>query len=178
MLKKKLAVTIASVAVASFILGTMFNFSLITTAKVDDDPMPVWPMYITGVNATALPEAWNVTVTNWPVSSHVNVWWQEYIDGTSVHSLLYNANGFGQLHVLMYEYGLVGTETVHIWIYGVMRNPAHTEKKVSIVAEQVTLSGANAHAAITIPVPSEEFWFFAITMYECELTLSFYLTWA
>jgi len=173
--EEKLAVTIASIAAASFILGTLLN--LITTAKVDDGGMPVWPAYITGVNATALPEAWNVNVANWPISSHVSVWWEEPTDIDSIWSPLYNANGFSQLHVLMYQWGLEPTETVHIWIYGVMWNATHTAQ-AGIITERVTLSTANPEAAITIPVPSEEFWFYAYTEDECLMYLSFYLTWA
>lgn len=66
MLKKKLAVTIASIAAASFILGTMLNVNLLTTAKEEGESKPVWETYVTGVNATALPDVWNANVMNWP----------------------------------------------------------------------------------------------------------------
>lgn len=178
MLKKKLAVTIASIAAASFILGTLLNLDFITTAKQDDGPMPVWPTYITGVNATALPETWNVTVTNWPVSTAHTVWWQKHLDtGISYGSGLFYANGFSQLHVLVSESGLGMAETVHFWIYGMLWDSTHTSYE-AVLAAEITLDGCDTTAAMTIPIPSEEFYFVAYTIYECDVSLSFYLTWA
>ena len=176
MLKKKLAVTIASIAAASFILGTMLNLNLITTAKVDNDPKPVWPTYITGVNATALPDDWNVTVTNWPVSTSVSVWWYEYIIDTVVSSPLYYTNGFSQLHILMHA-SLDPTETATFWIYGALWNGTRNIFTAIDVAK-ITLDYDNNDAAITIPVPSDAFIFQAYSEYECMISLSFHLTWA
>jgi len=121
MLKEKMAVTIASIAAISFIIGTMLNVNLMTLARQDDNPQPVWPTYITGVNATALPDSWNVALTNWPVSTSVTVWWYEHIHHTVPWSSLYNANGFGQLHVLMHA-SLDPAETVVFRIFGALWN--------------------------------------------------------
>jgi hypothetical protein len=175
-LKKKLAVMIASIAAASFILGTMLNLNLVTTAK-DDGPKPVWPTYITGVNATALPDDWNVTVTNWPISTDVSVWWEEYVDSSGVTSPPYNSNGFGKLHVLVATRGLPTTQTMNFLVYGLLSNATRTEFSL-VLAEYVAISGADPRAVITIPVPSEEFFFYAYTEHECEISMSFYLTWA
>jgi len=178
MLKRRQIITIVSIAVVFFLVGTMFNVNLITTAKQDDDERPVWKTYVTGVNATALPDAWNVTVANWPVSTDVNVWWNENIDMGWLTSSVYKANGFSQLHVLVHESGLAGpTETVYFWIYSRLWNAEHTEYCHVQVAELI-LDGHHASAAITIPVPSEDFDFSAGTIYECDVSLSFYLTWA
>lgn len=177
MLKKRLVVTIVSIAIVSFILGTMFNLNLITTAKKDNDPKPVWPTYITGVNATALPETWNVNVTNWPVSTSVNVWWHEHIDDESAASRAYDANGFGQLHLLAHQHGLETTQTVRILIYALLWNGTHTTFYTSVVTE-ITLDKDNPDAIMTIPVPSDQFVFTVGSEYECRVSLSFYLTWA
>lgn len=177
MLKKKLAVTIGSIAAASFVLGTLLNLDFITTAKVDDGGMPVWPTYITGVNATALPETWNVNVTNWPVSTSINVWWNRHLDDESVASDIYNANGFGQLHVLMHSHGLEIAQTARICIYAMLWNGTHGTGHTPVVAE-ITLDRDNPDATMTIPVPSDQFFFVADSEFECRVSLSFYLTWA
>jgi hypothetical protein len=177
MLRRRQVIAIVSIGIVSFILGTLFDLNLMTAAKQDDGPMPVWPTYVTGVNATALPDVWNVTVANWPVSTDVNVWWNEHIDTDYLTSSVYKANGFSQLHVLVHESGLGTTEPVYFWIYGKLWNTEHTGSYGVQVAELI-LDGCHTSAAITIPVPSEDFYFSAGTIYECDVSLSFYLTWA
>ncbi len=118
-----------------------------------------------------------VEVTNWPVSTDVLVWWYEHIDNTVVKSPLYNANGFSQLHVLAVGLGLGTTETVTITIYSLLLNSTGTEW-LPVEVAQITLDEDNLSEAITIPVPSDAFVFSAYSAYECEVSLSFYLTWA
>jgi len=72
-IKRKQAIVIAGVAVASFLVGTMLNLDLLTTAKEEDEGRPVWMTYLTGVNASALPEVWGVNVTNLPIDEEGNL---------------------------------------------------------------------------------------------------------
>ena len=65
MLKKKHIVEIVSIAVIAFLIGTMINFNLLTIAgKEEEDGPPTWQAYVTGVNASALPDVWRVNATN------------------------------------------------------------------------------------------------------------------
>ncbi len=116
-------------------------------------------------------------VTNWPVSTAVNVWWYEHLDSSGTGSLNYNANGFGQLHVLMFQVGLEATETVRFVIHGACWNGTHNIYHAIKITE-IILDEDNPYAAITIPVPSDEFSFVVSSDYECRVGLSFYLTWA
>jgi len=178
MLRRRQVIVMVSIAVVALLVGTMLNLNLLTTAKEEDESRPVWETYVTGVNATALPDVWNVNVTNWPISTDVNVWWHEYVccaDG--VFSSTYKANGFSQLHVLAVADDLGPTETAVFLIYGVLWNAEHTEC-YTVEAARTTIDWSYNVAAMTIPVPSEDFFFYAYTAFECEVSLSFYLTWA
>ncbi len=116
-------------------------------------------------------------VTNWPIDTAVNVWWYRHLNSGGTGSSNYNANGFGQLHVLMFQVGLEASETVRFVIHGACWNGTHTSY-VHLRITEIILDEDNPAAAITIPVPSDEFSFTVATDYECRVSLSFYLTWA
>jgi hypothetical protein len=120
----------------------------------------------------------NVTVTNWPASTDVTVWYSQYIDDYLL-SEYFNASGFGHLHVLTYATGLVDTETIILKVIGKLWNPGHTGGTDIVVYETAFRSGAE-FKAITLPVPSGNFRFYASTdgTGDGEIHLSFYLTWA
>lgn len=74
MIKKRHIVEIVSIAVISFLLGTMLNFNLLTIAgKEEEDGPPTWQTYVTGVNASALPDVWRVNATNLTVDEEGNL---------------------------------------------------------------------------------------------------------
>ena len=122
----------------------------------------------------------NVTVTNWPVSPPTTVWFSYSLTPNDwIYSALYNASGFGHLHVLTCGENLSVTETLTVKIFSPLWNPSHTAYN-SVEVYQVDLTSLSYSAAITIPVPSEEFFFYVYassSTYD-NINLSFYLTWA
>lgn len=122
----------------------------------------------------------NVTVVNWPNSSDVSVWWNQYLTTSdSISSAGHFAEGFGQLHVLMRGASLTSGEVIRFVIYAKLWNPDHTSNlPVPVYSGQVT--SATPWDFTSIPVPSEEFWFYAYTdsLSNGYAFLSFYLTWA
>lgn len=120
----------------------------------------------------------NVTVTNWPESMEISVWWFQFLDiDEGKASSFYNASGFGQLHVLAFASDLTGSITVTV--RGIMHDPGHTTT-APIDARTFVLISSNAMTSLTIPVPSAEFQFYAQTDVASigYISLSFYLTWA
>ena len=121
----------------------------------------------------------DVRVTNWPVSTEVNVWWAEHIGPNDVkYSSTFNASGFGHLHV----FGNVGLDLVGelgLIISAKLWNANHTGWR-EVRVYSVALTSAYPYANITIPVPSEEFFFvtYCNSTSEGYVYLSFYLTWA
>jgi len=120
----------------------------------------------------------NVTVANWPSSIDVTVWYNDYIDGP-ILSESYEASGFGHLHVLTYATGLVDPGTVTLKIVGTLWNADHTGS-TGIVAYETVFRADSNFRAITIPVLSAAFYYFATTggAGDGVIYLSFYLTWA
>lgn len=118
----------------------------------------------------------NVTVTNWPASSDVTVWYNQYTDDF-LWSEYFNASGFGHLHVLTYTTGLTDLETVRLMIIGKLWNPDHTGS-TAIVAYEIVFRAGSPPEAITIPVPSGSFSFLANTdgTGDGYIYLSFYMT--
>ncbi len=121
----------------------------------------------------------NVNVINGPVSSDVTVWYNRYVS-TAASSGEYEASGFGQLHVLMYASGLESEETVGVSIVDKIWNEDQTEY-IAFTAHKWILTSSLYCRAITIPVPSDTFSFYAHTGEpgsNCYIYVSFYLTWA
>lgn len=75
MLKNKHVVEIVSVAVIAFLIGTMLNVNLLTMAgkEEEDGSPPSWQVYVTDVNASALPDVWRVNATNLAVDEEGNL---------------------------------------------------------------------------------------------------------
>jgi hypothetical protein len=120
----------------------------------------------------------NVTVINWPISHYVCVWWRHYIGPSStILTSTYNASGFGHLHVLVDAESLSGSVTVYFdaAFYNQTRSAL-----VAIPYYTYVLTPSNSYAAITVDVPNEIFYFAASTgaSASCDISLSFYLTWA
>ena len=121
-----------------------------------------------------------VTVTNWPVSTDVTVWYMEHLlSSESRFSSVYNASGFGHLHILMTVSALLwGTLDVRLHAY--IPDPEGPGGD-SITVYEITLNLTLYRTYITIPVPSETFYFSVFAspeMAETWFYLSFYLTWA
>jgi len=120
-----------------------------------------------------------VEVTNWPVSTEVNVWWAEHVGPSDLkYSSTFNASGFGHLHIL----GNVGLDLVGelgLMISARIWNANHTAWR-EVRVYSVALTSVYPYVNITIPVPGEEFFFvtYCDSISEGYVYLSFYLTWA
>ncbi len=122
----------------------------------------------------------NVTVTNWPQSSDVLVWWDySLVDGANENSGDYYSDGYSKLHLLIRIIGLSAAETVEFYFYGHLYNGAHTAFYPT-AAYTHTFTSADYYSAMSIDVPSEvfHFRFDAATGTTCSIFLSYYLTWA
>ena len=122
----------------------------------------------------------NVTVVNWPTSSDVSVWYGQWLSQSdSIFTSRYFAEGFGQLHVLIAGSSLTVGEKITVVIYGMLWNPARTSY-YSVRAGTVEVTSASPTNTISIPIPSEEFYFYANTdsISNGYISLSFYLTWS
>jgi hypothetical protein len=122
-----------------------------------------------------------VAVTNWPISSDTSVWWQEALgpSGSLASPSIYSASGFGHLHILMRGSGLGASEELTVTVGAPLWSPGHLGY-YPIAAYQVDLTSTTNERDITLPVPSEEFYFWVIAgpTTSASISLSFYLTWA
>jgi hypothetical protein len=118
-------------------------------------------------------------ITNWPIGTDMNVFWQESLVSSAKASNIYDASGFSHLHLLAYASGLATLEAVEIQIYGFLPNPAHSAD-IDLVLYTFTLTSSTSYRNLTIPVPSRVFAFVAAADVgtACYVYLSFYLTWA
>jgi hypothetical protein len=122
----------------------------------------------------------NVSVTNWPQSSDVPIWWDhDLADGATVTSPVQHSDGYSRLHMLIRVTGLAAAETVDFTVYGHLYNATHTAYyMIDVYAHTFTYT--NYYSSISIDVPSESFHFYfnAATGTICAVYLSYYLTWS
>ncbi len=121
----------------------------------------------------------NVSVTNWPVSSQVPVWWDIYLPPSgSIFGYEYSSSGFTRIHILAIAYDLEPGESMEIGVWGVLTSP--TGMKLYVEAYTFTLTSTSDTRDQTIFVPSETFKFRAATdaASDGRIYLGFYLTWA
>ncbi len=178
----------------NIILATVLLFSMffvgVTVSQpeydpwLDTDDSGVIDMRDIGALARAFGTAGdstkNVTVTNWPQSSDVLVWWDySLVDGANENSGNYYSNGYSKLHLLIRIIGLSAAETVEFYFYGHLYNGAHSAFYPT-AAYTHTFTSTDYYSAISIDVPSEvfHFRFDAATGTTCNVFLSYYLTWA
>jgi len=121
----------------------------------------------------------NVNVTNWQISRDVSVWWLEDTVPGGLMSPAYSAGGFGHLHVLAVGSYLSGAETLTVNIRARLYNGTRSSY-FGFTVYTVTLTSSVYNADISISVPSDTFYF--TVPYDaastCQISLSFYLTWA
>jgi hypothetical protein len=121
----------------------------------------------------------NVNVTNCPKSSDVTVWYGYSLDSSSVGSVVQHSDGYSKLHMLIGVSDVSSGETVLFWVFANLYNAAHSAY-ISLSAYTCTFNYTNTSTAVSIDVPSEEFffWFAAVADTTCKVYLSYYLTWA
>jgi hypothetical protein len=135
--------------------------------------------YVASLFGTSGDPTRNVTVTNWPTSNDVLVWWNYYLGPSSyAYSSFCDTYGFGHLHVLVYA-GSLSSGTVTVNIYGCLSNKT-TGMTWLIPCYTAVLTNSNSELALTLDVPSETFRFFIQTgaSSSCYIYLSYYLTWS
>lgn len=193
MIKKRYLIVL-SVAVISVLLGSLFvnNMILAQNGGGEYDPWldfnedgfidvndlsPLGRAYSSSGDPTK-----NVTVTNWPVSTDVTVWFKQYLSPSQwKYTGFYDASGFGYLHVLAIGEGVYDTEEVYLDVIGLLwETPPGPGTGIWILAYAVTLTATQNSLCVTIPVPSEKFLFSvkASPTTTAYVSLSFYLTWA
>jgi hypothetical protein len=175
------------VALATFCLTT--TISMIVPIKSDDPNWDPWAdiredgivdIYdaITLANAygTSGTTPRNVNVMNWPASTQETVFYQQSTGG---YSKLYNASGFGHVHVLWDVSGLAGSENVTIRGFSEIHEPGgsgyYTTHFIIVVATIDNVEGSSSFS-----VPGEFFGFhlaFAVGT-TASVNLAYYLTYA
>jgi hypothetical protein len=121
----------------------------------------------------------NVNVTNWPISSDVTVWWNEFLSlGGIEYSPIYESGGFGRLNVLTYS-ALAPPHTIEVEIQAILWNQIHTSFHAIPIYNFTLTSSPNAYRRVdSLLIPSGTFRFRVSTdsMSFGTLYLSFYLT--
>lgn len=131
---------------------------------------------VAGVLGTSGNPGLNVTVMNWPNSTDHLVWWYATVNNVAISSGPYLAEGFAHLNVI--ASCSPGSDTITVEVLGTLWNSAHNAY-IATLAYQVILSISQSTIAFSIPVPSQDFSFYAFgssaTIH--NLSLSYYLTW-
>jgi hypothetical protein len=118
----------------------------------------------------------NVNVMNWPVTTQKTVFYQQTI---STSSAVYNASGFGHIHLLWDVSGLVDPENVTIRVYSHIYDPDGLGYYTTYLSPMVVTSD-NIEGSASFPVPGEMFGFqmslgIGTT---ASVNLAYYLTYA
>lgn len=123
-----------------------------------------------------------VNVTNWPMCDATTIWYRTMLNSTWITSATYNAYGFGHLHILLHIACLSQNANATVSLYSNIWDENHTNRiAVSAWTVQIIGSSTLRNSVTTIPVPGEEFYFFAYTTpveNNAQIYLSFYLTWS
>jgi hypothetical protein len=123
--------------------------------------------------------ALNINVTNWPTSHDVCVWWAQYLTNTEIWNNPCNASGFGHVHVLV-EATYLGSGQVTVYFAAPLYNRTRNTY-FPIVYYTLVLTPSDYYAAVSVDVPSQSFYFAAVTSsssVSCYIFLSYYLTWS
>jgi hypothetical protein len=96
----------------------------------------------------------NVNVMNWPVTNQQTVFWNATSNATST---LYNATGFGHMHLTWWISGLLESESVTLRIWARIYNPVGGSQ--DFMVESMDINPFNYMGALTYPVLSEMFHF-------------------
>ncbi len=117
----------------------------------------------------------NVTVTNWPISSETTVWYGN--DSFPLTSPFYNRSGMSYLHILMDVLWAGPGSSIEFEVRGIIWDYLHVGFRY-VAAYSVTLTDESQDLAVTMPVPSENFYFYIRQLSgDANICLSFYMTW-
>ena len=119
----------------------------------------------------------NVTVTNLPTEVDTAVWYNKHVNNTLLISEIFSVKGFAHLNFIGICY--TGSDTVSIYIMGILWNPQHTNYNM-VTVQTITVVGGNPNIAFSVAVPSSDFRCIAqgSSTTNHDISLNFYATWA
>jgi hypothetical protein len=120
----------------------------------------------------------NITVTNWPlaVTSETTVW---YLNSSfPLTSDYYDGSGFGYLHIFMHVLYAGPGSSIEFQVKGIFRDPDSSQTRSATAYSAIMTETPRLDVlSVTIPVPSETFYFYArVLSGDGDIFLSYYLT--
>jgi hypothetical protein len=177
--------TLVNLAIALLLLGSPLVVQVTSSQGVydpwsdldADGDIDIYDIvHIAGAYGTTGDETKNVNVMNWPITTQTTVFYEATHSSASGY---YNASGFGHIHITWWVGDLSGVESVTVEFYGMICTPDGTPIQSVVVASWRATEHDNA-GAVTLPVPSELFHFYAgfDGGTTARVDLAFYLTYA
>ena len=116
----------------------------------------------------------NGKITNWPNATNTLVWDSTSLSpGVTLYSPSKSADGFSYLHVLAAAFGIPSGATVALRVIGVFGQGVDQMQVCNLI-----LNLSQSTVNFTIPVPSQYFYFGALTAASgVSMLLNYYLTW-
>lgn len=174
----------AVLALACVLLTPMFLVGITASAPYDpwsdldaDGDIDIFDIVtIAGKYSTTGDATKDVNVMNWPATNQETVFYEV---AHSSATGLYNASGFGHIHITWWVGDLSGAESVSFEFYGMICNPSGTPVQTVVAATWLATENDN-WGVVTFPVPSELFHFYAgfSVGTTARVDLAFYLTYA
>ena len=174
--------TLVNLLIGALILASPFVIQMTSSSRYDpwadldeDGDVDIYDIVdIAGRYGTKGNSTREVNVVSLPVHSTVIVADYVFVDTGTFTSPVYNAQGFGKIHVMIYVQSIAAQEAFDFEIHG------HVGGGLSWSVYSAPLIQGFDHMAFTINVPSENFTFVLNPEGTSNgfLDLSFYLTWA
>jgi len=124
----------------------------------------------------------DVVVENMPVCNSTTIWFRTPLNSTWITSSTYDSCGFGHLHILLNVACLAQDANATVILYSNIWDGNHVNRiAINVWSITYTIQNIPHSTAVTIPVPGQEFYFFAYTtpvVNNAQISLSFYLTWS
>lgn len=185
---KMTASTLINIVLSAILLTSMFFIGMTATMSGEYDPwkdinddgyielMDFWGM--SQAFGTSGDPAKNVTVTNWPltVTSETTVWYAN--SSLPLTSANYSGRGFSYLHIFLHVLYPGPGASMEFRVRGIFwDNDSPQTRSATAYSAIMTEDPRRDVLSVTIPVPSETFYFYArVLSGGASIFLSFYLT--
>jgi hypothetical protein len=120
----------------------------------------------------------NITVTNWPlpVTSETTVWFGN--SSFPLTSSNYSGSGFGYLHIFLHVLYAGPGSSIEFQIKGIFHDTDSSQTRFATAYSSIMTEDPRRDVlSVTIPVPSETFFFYArVLSGDGNIFLSYYLT--